>query len=89
MTLTKKEQKDILNTLGEAVNNIGYALTKADNQAQCYSLGAALTRLSDFMIRVNDAETKELNCCSCFYENIITYVWNIEDEDIIINNFVI
>lgn len=66
MTLTKKEQKDILNTIGEAVNNIGYALTKVDNQAQYYSLGATLTRLSDFMIRVNNAEIKELDMGDLF-----------------------
>lgn len=66
MTLTKKEQKDILNTIGEAVNNIGYVLTKVDNRAQCYSLGATLTRLSDLMIRVNDAEIKELDMGDLF-----------------------
>jgi hypothetical protein len=66
MTLTKREQKDILNTIGEAVNNIGWALTKVDNQAQCRSLGATLTRLSDLMIRVNDAEIKELNMGDLF-----------------------
>ena len=23
---------------------------------------------------------QELNCCSCFYENIYVKVWNIEDD---------
>ena len=66
MTLTKREQKNILNTIGEAVNNIGWVLTRVDNQAQCHSLGATLTRLSDLMIRVNDAEIEELNIGDLF-----------------------
>lgn len=66
MILTKKEQKDILNAIGEAVNNIGWALTKVDNQAQCRSLGTALTRLSDLIIRINGAEIKELNIGDLF-----------------------
>ena len=24
---------------------------------------------------------QELNCCSCFYENIIVNIWNIEDDE--------
>lgn len=66
MILTKKEQKDILNTIGEAVNNIGWALTKVDNQAQCRSLGTTVTRIADLMIRVNHAEIKELDTGDLF-----------------------
>lgn len=68
MTLTQKEQKDILNTIGEAANNIGWALIKANGQAQCHYLGATLTRLSDLMIQVNKAEIKELNIGDYFNE---------------------
>lgn len=66
MILTKKEQKDILNTIGEVINNIGWALTKVDNQAQCRSLGTTVIRLSDLMIRVNKAEIKELDIGDLF-----------------------
>ena len=38
MTISKKEQHDLINEITEAVNNIGWALTRIENRAATQSL---------------------------------------------------
>ena len=66
MIITKKEQMDLINEITEAINNIGWALTRVENRAAAQSLGSSITRMTDLIIKINKAEVKEFNIGDLF-----------------------
>lgn len=61
MIITKKEQMDLINEITEAINNIGWALTRVENRAAAQSLGGSITRMTDLITKINKAEIKNFN----------------------------
>ena len=66
MIITEKERIELINEIAEAIGNIGWALTKVDNEAMAQTLGTSITRMTDLIIRINKAEIKNFSMGDLF-----------------------
>ena len=61
MTITERERIELINEIAEAINNIGWALTRVENRAAARSLGDSITRMTDLITKINKAEIKNFS----------------------------